>query len=1148
MLRLKRASAGSGKTYELAKTYIKLLLTFKPEGGRRIIGSRNHLHDSLKSIMAVTFTVKATAEMKQRIIEKLADLSRADSVSPSELEKIDYFKEFRDELNCDKFKIAEMARNALRVLLLHYSDFKVQTIDSFFQNILHTFAYEASLDDNFNMEIDTDYISTIGLDNTLDELSEKSAGAGNGSEILYWLRSMMNSWIGRNWNVFTRNDNEKQLYGNLIREAKNLEKETYQDIHEELVKYFHNLGDKPFYEVVEEVDKANTASWIALLQRRYDTAKNLKEELDNAGLQISQIYNRQGSKLAASLQPFDTEKKFNLPNTKVACGQKATGFSLSSKGMEALEANLKNPEKSAVIQQIDNAYSEWMEASNVLIDKYEEEGAVLRTWQAYKSMFPKLMVVLEIAKRKEEYLKNTNSLQISDTNQILSKIIDGEDTPFVFERMGSVLNHFLIDEFQDTSKMQWENLRPLLLNSDATDNDNLIIGDAKQSIYRFRNADYHLIQNIGHDRGFSKIVSYTTENEPEDQSMGSTNFRSLPRVVEMNNFIFKNIVALNTLKDPKKPIFNPDVQAIYDDCVQAIPKGTVEEAGKLGEGFVEMVFTNPLSEDEKEEYENIDEISLEESGYSELPYRIKILRERGYELKDIGILVKSHKQGFAAIKAINSFNALPENADNQILVISEENLLVASALSVQIVVHALRIIVDGFKDRYKDDPFLPLPVDEDELFELLHSLNSMSLPSVVEAIIEKFVPRTRRNSEAQFIAAFQDAVLEYSSSRNSDVASFLKWWKIKSKTLSITSSDEADGVKLQTIHKAKGLEFKVVIIPSANFVFDPRNMTEWRWEKPSDTILKYELLPPYIPLITDSRLIKTAHKEVREKYCEDFALDELNKMYVGFTRAVDELYVYLPVGKQPGDRKAGDLLQRLFESDEAVLKKMLPEDVEIDTSVPERVEIRYGKPLSPQQIEAQKKKEAEKKKNVKKREIKISAYEVNSDHPGLICREDNKLLKTIVHTGEDDELDPRAEGTLKHRILQMINSEDDLNRAMLEMRVSGLISKAQLDDWTLQLRQAIKRVEDRGWFSDERRVYSERPIITGKDKDPYRPDRVVVDSENNAEIIDYKFGEKHNSHFRQVKNYMDLLRDTHQFASVKGYLWYIPENKIEEVN
>ena len=1139
MLHLKRASAGSGKTYQLAKIYIKLLLSHKEPGKRRTLRAPGEIPEALKGIMAVTFTVKATAEMKQRIVEKLAALAAADEATPAQYSGIHYLEEFMDEFRVSANEIALLAREALRNLLLHYSDFRVQTIDSFFQSILHTFAYEASLDENFNMELDTDYVAAVGFDAALDAISATKKQPSQNRETLHWLSAMMKKEQNSNrWNVFARGENKNSLYSRLIRETKNLEKEEFQQKREQLDDYFSHL-DRPFSEMVAEVDEANLAPWKVLHEERKLAAEALRQELGRAGLDIEEVGNRYPSRVKASLEEFDEEKVLPKKTAKIKSPLKdlkyEPGESLKSGSKNAAfkAAKARNPELgAATLDAIDSAYREWHEKENAMVDAQQQRLGHYITWREYKRMLPQLMVVLEIARKKKEYLETTNTIEISDTAHILSRIIGNDDAPFVYERMGTQLNHYLIDEFQDTSRMQWNNLRPLLDESMSREETNLIIGDAKQSIYRFRNADYRLITQEVENHFPHGVVPYTSDTAPKDNCLENVNYRSNRRVIEFNNYIFGNIAG-------NEELFSDTIRDIYGGARQGMPRKTEEES--LGYAWV-LLYPEP-DDQTREGSEEIDHISLAEPGFRDLPARILELMARGYAQREIGILVRKHSQGQAAVRAISLHNAA--HPENTIDVISEEDLLVASALSVRLAVHALELMVQGVRSKVPDNDVLDEPIDESRLFALLNSLQSMALPSVVEAVLDEFVPRERRDRDAPFIAAFQDAVLDYCAGHTSDVGSFLKWWKRKAKSLSITSPEESDGVRIQTIHKAKGLEYPCVIVPKADLSYVPSSLLkEWKWIVPSETVEKSSLLPPYLPVETTQALAETAHLPLWNSYCEEVALDELNKLYVTFTRAGNELYVYAPVKKKPEATTAG-LLADLLTSDRCAPLRdgELSQPVEVE-ELPEDAgtEIRYGSPLTPEQVAARKKEE-------------ITFAEVLKDYPvshtsKLVRFEDgNKLLQKPVNLGEmgdDEELDPRAEGTLKHRVMQMVETPSDLHKALREMSVGGLVSQKQVEEWGRELSEAIERESPRRWFAEDVRVLNERTLLRKGEK-YHRPDRVVVTPEGKAVVIDYKFGERRNKHREQVKDYADRLAATGRFRRVEAFLWYVSQNKVEQV-
>lgn len=1132
MLRIKRASAGSGKTYELAKTYIKLLLTTKQPEYKRLLKKDESFRESLSSIMAVTFTVKATAEMKQRIVEKLADLSRADKASPEELLKIDYLKELTDDFSTTKDEIAELSRNALRTLLMYYSDFKVQTIDSFFQSILHTFAYEANLDDNFNTEINTDYITSIGLDLALDDLSENH-GKSKVEDVQYWLKKIIGKKVGTNkWNVFNREDGNQTLYLDLVKESQRLEKESFQIIKEELLDYFDN-PELDFKAVMREVDKANLHCWKPFHEARKEKALILMETLTRYGLNEEDLYNRMGSKLKVSQQSFDY---LHIDEPKeVKKGKGKIGYSLKGSTFDRLKSDgtgIGGIDLNTMLAEIDNAYDDWMEAANKYYNAFSPKAEGVKTWLVYRFLIPKLMIVLEIARRKDQYLRITNSLQISDTTNILSRIIGEDETPFVYERMGSRLSHYLIDEFQDTSRMQWANLRPLLQESEASMNENLIIGDAKQSIYRFRNADYTLITGLENE--FKDIVYYTQEKEPEDGGLQNTNYRSKPRIVEFNNYVFSRI---KDLINGKEPVFSENIRKIYQDCIQAIAPGKTDP--ELAQGYIEINFCRKQKDTAKTEDDDDEKSAADSPGYSDLPEKIMELKKRGYRFRDIGILVNKHTQGMKVVEVLTQYNQ--NHPESQIPIISEENLLVAGSLSVRIIVHALKVAAGLYRYETKENPVLANSIEEERILSLLKSLQSLALPSIVEAVAAEFIPKNRRDAEAPFLAAFQDAVIEYSSSRPNDIGSFLKWWKRKGKSLSIISPEDSDGVNLQTIHKSKGLEYKCVIIPDCEFSFTPTgNTPEWKWVKVDSSVSKHELLPPYLPVLTLKNLEYTSHKGEMETYKKEFALDQLNKLYVAFTRAASELYVYMTGTDNSAVTSVKGALDYLLIKDEfgKAETDLLSAPMNIDSASEDRTVVRYGVPATREQVIEERRKEEEKSLKKQCAVLSIKSYEP-------VVSKMAPVKKIDYPEGITGELNPRTEGTLKHDIMQMLEKPEDLPKSIKRVLKSGKISLSQAEKWTEQLSKAIEKELWRGWFSSDVKVYNERALIYhGATK---RPDRFIVTREGNAEIIDYKFGVEENKYDEQIKEYATILKESGAFKSVKAYLWYVEEGRVSEV-
>lgn len=1162
MLHLKRASAGSGKTYELAKTYIRLLISSREAGRQRRLRPLRTLSSALPSIMAVTFTVKATDEMKSRIVEKLAALASASSISdPGILAKIDYLEDFKKEFKADKDAIAESARGALRVLLLNYSDFKVSTIDSFFQSILHTFAYEVNLDDTFNLEIDSEYVASMGLNAALDAIAAAQEGD---EELLHWFRELMNDSSGTNqWNIFQRRDTSRSLYSQLIKNSNELEKEQFKTIRRELEDYFESLPDiedspvkgnenATFVDVVKAFDTANINEWKELHERRGEVARKFEDAINSIGYPLDGMCQSYGaSYLRGSMEEFDPYKPYDKYFKKLS---KKAGFSLSKATQDHIKSGANPTGITSVndprIAYLDSILEEW----NDLSVRFNELIPKIKLWRLYRDMLPLLRIVMEVSRLKREYLEATNSLAISDTNSILKTIIGEEDTPFIYERMGSRINHYLIDEFQDTSRMQWDNFYPLLKESVDQGYDDLIIGDAKQSIYRFRNADYSLISK-GVERQFEGQIILSADDVVKDPARENTNYRSMVNIVDFNNKLFSALTeeghywseTMESLRD------------IYSDCVQAVP----DKIREKGLGYVEINLYPALKGEEKEGEDKVGYVSLANPGFKNLPRLILSLKERGYDFRDIGILARSNDEGNGVVRVISEHNSA--NPSHPIPMISEESLLLKNSSAVRLILYALEIGAKGPRNVIPDNPVLKEPVDEGEVYKLLNSLQSMALPSVVEAVISRFIPRD--HPDLAYIAAFQDAVLDYSSNHSSDIGSFLRWWDKKAGSLAIATPEESDGVRILTVHKSKGLQYRCVIMPYLKYSFEPSGSQnkEWRWVRPDASLAGTSLLPPFIPLDASKNLKGTPHEKVYDEFCRDVALDALNGIYVGFTRAIDELYVFADLKNRNGHVWApniiGDIVRNMKGVDlEPYHYKESITDGDEEKSVSESTldiveegeeesvgeTLKFGRPLTSEEIDEQKIKDQARNR----REVEdLDFYESNFQNDLLQVKDAQTTVGMLAEEDEEadsEETDPRSEGNRKHQLLEWVVEESDLEKALRRMLVRGMITLKEADIWRIQLEEALVSVREYGWFDASNRVLNERNIIQYRHTNR-RPDRVVVRPDGSAVVIDYKFGDERKEHYKQISGYRTALLESGQFTGVDAYLWYVTEGKVKKI-
>lgn len=802
-------------------------------------------------------------------------------------------------------------------------------------------------------------------------------------------------------------------------------------------------------------------------------------------------------------------------------------------------------------------------------------------WNVYAPLMPYLGILGECRRMIARYLEQNNLIQLAETNSMLQRIIGDDDAPFIYERLGTRLNHYLIDEFQDTSKMQWRNLRPLIAESESRDQSNLIIGDAKQSIYRFRNADPSIITSVVPREFPAHSASGLTREE-------NTNWRSDRIIVEFNNMFFhalvKKIAALSSGAI--------DFADLFSNVIQ-------HPSHRTHEGYVEIRFA------EGESSEAGDDSCSEPNAGQEVVELIGSLLKRGYRCRDIAVLVEKNDEGRALIDDIVGYNGMLAAGERKIDFISEESLLVSSAEAVKIIISVLRKMTEGSvmtgtkedegtarEEKGKEtvekiynwnqlkcnfsffainhpglpveqqiDLFLNDAKPEEAVNIMLSKMQTVALPALVEAITESFVPADLRKSQAVFIAGLQDLVLEYCESHNADVASFLSWWEAKGMQRSISSPEGTDAVQIMTIHKSKGLEFKCVIMPNLTHAMEPTGKkAEWKWVRPAAALRKFHL-PPFIPVETTTALLDTEHASVYHQYHDLYMMDKLNACYVAFTRAVSELYIFSSLPKAGKKKKTGTTVEsnlighyledvcthcREYSSD--LSGSPLQEDV-IDADFisidPDTKRITIGTPPAVTATEAAL---PEDDLSTKADDLIIEEYGVDSNASVLQYVESSDDT-TDTLTPEALDSDPRSEGNLLHSIMSMVKTAADLPRAVNSLKMRGLIARRQAKEWLHLLSEAISSPDAASWFSPGWRVLNERAFLYPGSTDR-RPDRVMISEDGKeAIVVDYKFGAEPSgdAYRRQVTEYADLVRETTGIRNVAGFLWYVRSGKIERV-
>ena len=1152
MLQLQRASAGSGKTYTLTKIYIRNFLA-KKVNNRYRLRTEPEMRAVHGRILAITFTNKATNEMKQRIVTALANLA---GLYSQDDEKIDYLSDFIEEFSATKEQVQQAALLGLNILLHGYSDFQISTIDAFFQSILRTLAVETDRNESYQIELDDKYLSQVGVDMTLSEVNDNTGRKKSYAK--FWIQSLILDMLrdGEGWNPFKKS--KHGLYAELVNFTNLFHSEVFKEnVEAELMEYL--TSDVDYMKVYSKLKKSHK-----------DCHEEYKEAYSESRTAILEMLKREGCDYKSLNSDYGRlwQRESDSDFSDVPIGKVNFGFGKSIMSLEGVDE-----EDAKVLVGANKKKADALQGLAYMLCEHRDlmlEWEILdRFWSATNGKLYYLGLIKSIKENIRQFREENNIIPLSETNRILQGIINEDDAPFIYERVGTYINYYLIDEFQDTSRLQWSNLCPLVSESlsHEEDYDNLIIGDVKQSIYRFRNAEPMLIQN-----DVPEIFDCEIRGESVDEN---TNWRSNREIVKFNNSFFHGIA--HTL-DCERGADKSDstrlkISSLYSNAIQKIKN--IDKPG-----YVEVNFMGHNA-----------------NAYDEMGDLVHRLLDKGYAQKDIAFLVSNGDHGVALIDALMAYNADEKNAGKTpISVISEESLKISSSSAVKLVVAVLQLIVKGnAKKGVKTDDRRNSKVEMDEFIssynyiycnnpdlsateiieryfsddsnidvsDILKEVHTVALPALVENIIIKVVPEKLRQSDVAFLAAFQDEVLEYCQMYPADIASFVRWWNdTGAKKSSISSPEDTDAVQIMTIHKSKGLEFKCVIIPYADWSLDvTKPSTIWVRPKLPDNV-EISGMPPYLPIGMNNALKDTLYNDDYEQEFDRIVVDQLNKTYVAFTRAVNELYIYAQSTKKAESTLIGDYLKRIVPQmydtkllDPSEIEFTVKEnDIIIDDSG-ELLTYRMGG-VTPEDVRKFKDKSDESESDDKE---KIADYHVNTKTELLVtdsekdAEDDNEVRSD--NASEKESKESRRRGRMLHSIMEQVIVADDLPAAIRRMKIAGRLKGKDADEVEAFLKAKMADEKVAKWFDKDLDVITERTILCSDDKNR-RPDRIVVSKEGDLEVIDYKFGEQLNDNYntQQVRRYIKLLREikaedgSPKYRSVRGYLWYVSLGIVKPVD
>lgn len=1027
-IKILKASAGSGKTFALAKEYIKLLV----ESGDPY---------AYRHILAVTFTNKATDEMKRRIIKELDILASNPGKS-----------HYLDDLKKDTGKRTEELSGAARLLLYNilndYSAFSVSTIDRFFQRALKAFSREIGQFASYQVELDKKSLIKECVDRILDSLTEDDR------KMVGWLADSAREKLDSGG----RYDMGKSLYDM----AEALKSEEYRDIVEK--------------NGIDSAEACSKTALAALRDRCGEVMRGFMGDVRTAAKAISEGFADAGVDVKA-----DTYRGFMSAVCKYAEVRVPGELKIPSDSFMKRAADSGMWFSGAKAKSLLPRVSHLEGKVNDFCALFGKRYAEFRTAEIMRGQIYALGLYSEISSSFDALMKEKNVLSLDDSNTILKGIIDGCDAPFIYEKLGVRFEHFLMDEFQDTSRIQWENFRPLLENSVASGNMNLVVGDVKQSIYRWRNSDWKLLD--------SEVQEAFGDNAEEEHLQ--SNWRSTRKIVEFNNSFYA--FAASALDGVLGKRYISD---IYADVRQ--------EAQSMDEscGNVKVILCRTSADGEDTQMAAV----LEE---------IARLRKSGAEYSDIGILVRANAKG-AAIASELLAHGYP--------VISDEALSVKSSLAVRRLV-ALMAYADNTDNKLNS--FLA------ESMEISAPDEWHSLVDLCEHFIRamKVSLKTDFSGEVPYLHAFMDTLQDWVNTNGNSLGEFLEYWEDADPK--IISPADADAVRIMSIHKSKGLSFPYVIFPYAQC---PLYQVDEHWCHPDVKSTGLDIADGSVfrvPLSSESANSFFAGSYDEEKRMQ--MVDNINTFYVATTRAEKGMTVIAPlpsksfVDGKDGVKNMSDILYSHVSRDDSGF-----------TSVPAHPPV-DGVPYSGDDSAFMLGEEYEFRSGGREAEKTdaggYASFPLNPGDGSARLQFSSEAGDFFSESGEVGmEASGRLKGVVLHDIMSRIIVPEDLERAIGDSFGDGSIDRKEMDEIRRMLVARVASGEARGWFPSDGKVFTETSIIDS-DGEIYRPDRVIV-SGNHVAVVDYKFGKPENKYLKQVRKYAELYRRM-GYTSVEAWLWYV---------
>jgi len=1026
-----KSSAGSGKTTTLVSEYLKIALE-NP--------------NSFRNILAITFTNKAANEMKQRIISTLKSMADASNkLKPAELGLVNLLK-------LDRVALSTRSQILLSLILHNYDEFAISTIDSFIHRIIRTFATDVQLPQNFEVVIDNDEI----IPDIVSSLYEKVGADKELTKVLI--------------NFVLSEADEENSYDPTSKLIEFVKHHMKEDGFKHISK-LDNLNIAELGDIIIRINKKIATDKLNIIKKA-KSCINLCHEND---LEIGDFFGGKNGILGYFIKLM----KFNVPDEKLFPGKTIQKTIHDDKW----HGSKASPATQQAISQI----------IPELTDSYIEITDLIGSYFYFRLLYSKiysLALVHEIRNLFIEFTEKTGKVHISEFNKKISTEIAGQPVPFIYERLGRKYRYFLIDEFQDTSVLQWYNLLPLIEESLSYNNFNMLVGDAKQAIYRFRSGEVELFSSLpklyNNDGSQLSLARQNLLHREYQEVILSTNWRSYSEIINFNNSFFETITE--TLSDRTK--------LIYDNHKQIVPNN-----GKNG-GLVSLNFVN---EDDAEEYEKEKLLNIQKF--------IEQLKDNNYKEKDICILCRTKS------------NIIPIAAfllDNNYSVVSSESLLLTNSPNVRLIIAFCKLLVypdnelamTEFLDIYLklksnkdsfDDVFRIIISSKAQGVEAIFSyfgikassagILSLSTYEIAEFVIRDIIQQQNANIFVQYL-------LDYIFETNLPLDLFITKWEDKKNNLFISIPDDVDAIQIMTIHKAKGLDFEAVIVDAA-MLRSQNTKTEY-WE--DVTLSSFEELKVGLFPLT-KKLEHINRLSVYEEEVTKTELDFLNVIYVATTRPVKALFTISQVKiKTPKDKFNSYLVSYLTAKGLWDENKMSYSFGELPNQEPDD-------------------------KEDKNKIINLDTF-ISSEWQNLIsvASSDDIIQEALA------SISSQTYGKLIHKILSEIRISEDVSQAINALKLSGLLSINDVNIVEQIILDVITHPDLQKYYQPGLIIKNETELLLSNNK-TIRPDRVIINNET-LTIIDYKTGEEKGEDFNQLSSYKEAFLKI-GYSSIETMLIYI---------